>query len=98
MKGVVFDLCGNGGGLFIEVVNVFNVFIFCGEVVVIIKGKVKEWDCIFSIMGNFIDEEIFVVVLINDCFVFVLEIVSGVFQDYDWGVFMGQCSYGKGLV
>jgi carboxyl-terminal processing protease len=98
MKGVVFDLRGNGGGLLTEAVNVSNVFIPRGEVVVTTKGKVKEWDRTFSTMGNSTDEEIPVVVLINDRSASASEIVSGVLQDYDRGVLMGQRSYGKGLV
>ncbi|MBV6653889.1 MAG: S41 family peptidase [Mameliella sp.] len=98
LKGVVFDLRGNGGGLLNEAVNVSNVFIPRGEIVVTTKGKVKEWDRTFSTMGNSTDEEIPVVVLINDRSASASEIVSGVIQDYDRGVLMGQRSYGKGLV
>lgn len=98
LKGVVLDLRGNGGGLLTEAVNVSNVFIPRGEVVVTTKGKVKEWDRTFSTMGNSTDEEIPVVVLINDRSASASEIVSGVLQDYDRGVLMGQRSYGKGLV
>ncbi len=98
LKGVVFDLRGNGGGLLTEAVNVSNVFIPRGETVVTTKGKVKEWDRSFNTMGNATDEEVPLVVLINDRSASASEIVSGVMQDYDRGVLMGQRSYGKGLV
>lgn len=98
LKGLVFDLRGNGGGLLSEAVNVSNVFIPRGELVVTTKGKVREWDRSFNTMGTPIDEEIPLVVLINKNSASASEIVSGVMQDYDRGVLIGQRSYGKGLV
>lgn len=98
LKGVVFDLRGNGGGLLTEAVNVSNVFIPRGEVVVTTKGKVKEWDRSFSTMGEPVDTDLPLAVLINKRSASASEIVSGVMQDYDRGVLIGQRSYGKGLV
>ncbi|MCB0572049.1 MAG: S41 family peptidase [Phaeodactylibacter sp.] len=98
LKGVIFDLRGNGGGLLNEAVNVSNVFIPRGELVVTTKGKVKDWDRSFSTMGQAVDTDIPLVVLINKNSASASEIVSGVIQDYDRGVLMGQRSYGKGLV
>lgn len=98
LKGIIFDLRGNGGGLLNEAVNVCNVFIPRGEVVVTTKGKVKDWDRSFSTMGQPVDIEIPQVVLINSNSASASEIVAGVMQDYDRGVLLGQRSYGKGLV
>lgn len=98
LKGVIFDLRDNGGGLLNEAVNVSNVFIPRGELVVTTKGKVKDWDRSFSTMGQAVDTDIPLVVLINKNSASASEIVSGVIQDYDRGVLMGQRSYGKGLV
>jgi len=98
LKGVVFDLRGNGGGLLTEAVNVSNAFIPRGEVVVTTKGKVKEWDRSFSTMGEPVDTDLPLAVLINKRSASASEIVSGVMQDYDRGLLIGQRSYGKGLV
>ena len=98
LKGVIFDLRGNGGGLLTEAVNVSNVFIPKGELVVTTKGKVQDWDRSFKTLNAPIDEKIPLVVLINDRSASASEIVSGVLQDYDRGVLLGQRSYGKGLV
>ncbi|MCB0549327.1 MAG: S41 family peptidase [Phaeodactylibacter sp.] len=98
LKGIIFDLRGNGGGLLNEAVNVCNVFIPRAELVVTTKGKVKEWDRSFSTMNQPIDIEIPLTVLINKNSASASEIVSGVIQDYDRGVLIGQRSYGKGLV
>ena len=44
LKGLVLDLRGNPGGLLHEAVNITNVFIDKGELVVFTQGKVEEWD------------------------------------------------------
>ena len=98
MTGMVFDLRGNGGGLLTEAVNVSNVWIPKGELVVTTKGKVKDRDRSFKTLNNPVDENMPLVVLINDGSASASEIVSGVLQDYDRGVLLGQRSYGKGLV
>jgi carboxyl-terminal processing protease len=98
LKGIILDLRGNGGGLLTEAVNVVNAFVPKGELVVTTKGKVKDWDRSFKTMGAPVDEEIPLAVLINKNSASASEIVSGVFQDYDRGVLVGQRSYGKGLV
>lgn len=98
MKGIVFDLRGNGGGLLTEAVNVSNVFIPKGELVVTTKGKVIDWDRSFKTLNKSVDEEMPLVILIDKNTASASEIVSGVIQDLDRGVLVGQRSYGKGLV
>jgi carboxyl-terminal processing protease len=98
LKGVVFDLRGNGGGLLSEAVNVSNVFIPRGELVAATKGRVKDWDRTYKTQNNPVDEEIPLVVVINGRSASASEIVCGTMQDYDRGVLIGQRSYGKGLV
>ncbi len=98
LKGVIFDLRGNGGGLLTEAVNVSNVFIPRGEMVVSTKGKVIDWDRSFKTRNAPIDKEIPLAVLIDNGSASASEIVCGVIQDLDRGVLIGQRSYGKGLV
>jgi carboxyl-terminal processing protease len=98
LKGVILDLRDNGGGLLAEAVNVSNVFIPRNELVVSTKGKVKDWDRSFKTLNPSMDEKIPLVVLINKSSASASEIVSGVIQDLDRGVLLGQSSYGKGLV
>ena len=98
LKGVVFDLRGNGGGLLAEAVNVSNVFINKNELVVTTKGKVIDWDRSFKTLNKPVDTDIPVAVLIDKGSASASEIVSGVIQDLDRGVLVGQRSYGKGLV
>ena len=98
LKGVVLDLRGNGGGLLAEAVNVSNIFIPKNELVVSTKGKVKDWDRTFKTLNPPVDENVPLIVLIDKGSASASEIVSGVIQDLDRGVLLGQRSYGKGLV
>jgi carboxyl-terminal processing protease len=98
MKGLILDLRNNGGGLLREAVSICNIFIPKDEIVVSTRGKVKDWDRSFKTMGEPLDLNIPLTVLINKNSASASEIVSGVMQDYDRGVLLGQRSYGKGLV
>ena len=98
VEGMILDLRGNGGGLLIEAVNISNLFIPKGELVVATKGKSPEWDKNFVTRSEVYDEDIKIAVLVNGRSASASEIVSGVIQDYDRGVIIGQKSYGKGLV
>ncbi len=98
LDGVILDLRQNGGGLLREAISICNIFLPQGMEVVSTKGKIKERDRTFSTMRPAIDPEIPIVVLTNKSSASASEIVSGVIQDYDRGVVMGQRTFGKGLV
>ncbi|MFM8448700.1 MAG: S41 family peptidase [Haliscomenobacter sp.] len=98
LKGVILDLRNNGGGLLNEAVNVCNVFIPQNQLVVTTKGKLREQDRSYRTSGEAIDEGLPLAVIINKHSASASEIVSGVMQDYDRGILIGQRSYGKGLV
>ncbi|MFZ1704246.1 MAG: S41 family peptidase [Saprospiraceae bacterium] len=98
LKGVILDLRQNGGGLLSEAINICNLFVPQGEVIVTTKGKVKEQDQTFKTLTSPVDLEIPITVLIDGRSASASEIVSGVIQDLDRGVLIGQRSYGKGLV
>jgi carboxyl-terminal processing protease len=89
LKGIIFDLRGNGGGFLHEAVNICNIFIPQNELVVSTKGKVTERDRNFNTMSEPMDTEIPLVVLINNRSASASEIVSGVIQDYDRGILLG---------
>lgn len=98
LAGIILDLRDNGGGLLHEAVNICNHFIPQNELVVSTRSKVKENDRTFKTMTSPIDLELPVAILINKRSASASEIVSGVIQDLDRGVVIGQRSYGKGLV
>lgn len=98
IKGVVFDVRGNPGGLLNEAVNVSNVFVEKGKEIVSTKGKVKEWDKVFRSLNPSVDPLIPLVVLTSRGSASASEIVAGAIQDLDRGVVVGQKTFGKGLV
>lgn len=98
MSGVILDLRQNGGGLLREALNVSNVWIPKDKEIVHVKGKVKERDKSFKTSMVPLDLDIPLVVLVDKRSASASEIVSGVIQDLDRGVIIGQRSYGKGLV
>jgi len=95
---LIFDLRDNPGGLLNEAVNISNLFISKDKLVVNTKGKVAEWVKEYNALNPPFDTEIPLAVLISGRSASASEIVSGVIQDYDRGVLIGQKSYGKGLV
>ncbi len=98
LQGVILDLRGNGGGLLREAINVSNIWVEKDKEIVFVKGKVKERDNSFKTRNIPMDLEIPLVVLTDKSSASASEIVSGVIQDMDRGVVIGQRSFGKGLV
>ncbi|HVD99724.1 MAG TPA: S41 family peptidase [Cytophagaceae bacterium] len=95
---IVFDLRDNPGGLLNEAINISNIFIKKDKPIVSTKGKTSEWNKIYYATNTPVDTLIPMVVLTSSKSASASEIVSGVIQDYDRGVIVGQKSYGKGLV
>lgn len=98
IKAVVLDLRGNTGGLLTEAVNVANVFLEKGAMVVQIKGRDKDNQQVFRTLNAPVDTQIPLCVLIDRSSASASEIVAGALQDLDRAVIVGQRSYGKGLV
>ena len=97
-KGLIFDLRNNGGGLLSEAVEIVNLFIPKGKLVLKTKGKIRQSESEYSTKKDALDEQIPLVVLVNDNTASSSEIMAGTLQDYDRGVIVGARTYGKGLV
>jgi len=95
---IILDLRGNPGGILTEAVEIVNLFVGPGNMVVSTKGKVKQFDEDFKTTKSAVDEKIPLAILINRGSASASEIVAGAIQDLDRGVIVGQRSYGKGLV
>jgi len=97
-EGIILDLRSNPGGIMLEAVDIVNLFVEPGTVVVSTKGKVKQFDASYKTKNQPVDEKIPLVILINRMTASASEIVAGAIQDLDRGVIVGERSYGKGLV
>jgi carboxyl-terminal processing protease len=95
---IILDLRGNPGGLLNEAVNVCNLFVPKGEVIVTTKSKNPKYNNIYKTTNEPIDLEIPLVIIVNGKSASASEIVSGALQDLDRAVVVGSRSFGKGLV
>lgn len=98
IEQIILDLRDNGGGLLNESVNVANLFLPKGQLVVQLKGRDLERQQNYSTLNNSFDANARLVVLINNRSASASEIVAGAIQDLDRGVIIGERSFGKGLV
>ena len=98
LKGLILDLRSNPGGLLNESVDIANLFIDKGEIIVSTKGKINSWDKEYIAKKTPMFKNLPLVVLINNTSASASEIVSGSIQDLDRGVIIGKKSFGKGLV
>ncbi|WP_400071237.1 S41 family peptidase [Zobellia russellii] len=95
---IILDLRDNPGGLLSEAINVTNLFVDKGELIVTTKSKVKKFNTEYKTRNKPVDMDIPLVVLVNGSSASASEIVSGGLQDLDRAVIMGARSFGKGLV
>ena len=95
---IILDLRGNPGGLLHEAVNICNLFVSKGEVIVTTKSKNEKHNNTYKTNNAPIDLEIPLAILIDGSSASASEIVSGALQDLDRAVIVGNRSFGKGLV
>ncbi len=98
MKSLIFDLRGNGGGSESEAVNIVNMFVPKGVLVVSNRGKLKRVNRDYKTTVEPIDTVMPIVVLVDESSASASEITCGALQDLDRAVIMGIRTYGKGLV
>jgi carboxyl-terminal processing protease len=97
IKGLIFDLRGNPGGLLSEGVGVADKFIKKGQVIVSHHGRNSSEKVYRAQHGNG-GKDYPLVVLVNRGTASAAEIVSGAIQDHDRGLIAGETTFGKGLV
>lgn len=96
IRGLVFDLRNNPGGLLDQAVSVSSLFIDDG-VVVSTVGRNKDKDIQYAKKGM-ARKDFPVAVLVNGASASASEIVAGALQDHKRAVIMGQPTFGKGSV
>lgn len=95
---IILDLRGNPGGLLSEAINVSNLFVPKGEVIVTTQSKVKKFNQRYETRKSPADDQIPLAILVDGQSASASEIVAGSLQDLDRAVILGARSFGKGLV
>jgi carboxyl-terminal processing protease len=99
IKGMVFDLRYNPGGLLPQAIEVAEKFLPKKSLVVYTRGRVQGQNHEYFVSSSpVLPAEIPVVVLVNNGSASASEIVSGAIQDWDRGIIMGDTTFGKGSV
>ena len=98
MEKLILDLRNNGGGTFLQSIELSDEFLPEGTLVVSIKGRNRALDRKYFAEKNNQYEKIPLVILIDGASASAPEILSGAVKDNDRGLIVGQDSWGKGLV
>jgi C-terminal peptidase prc len=98
MRGVILDLRNNSGGLLDEAVNVANLFLPRGTLIVSTESPLKETEKLYTQQEPVIPADMPVIVLVNRFTASASEIVSGALQDHRRALVIGERSFGKGSV
>jgi carboxyl-terminal processing protease len=97
LKGLVFDLRGNPGGLLSQAVEVCDHLLAKGQGIVSQHGRAFPDQVYTATHGNG-GKTFPIVVLVNRGTASAAEIVSGALQDHDRALIVGETTFGKGLV
>ena len=97
MRGLILDLRNNPGGLLSQAVQVADLFLEKGKLIVYTEGRAKNQSL------RFVDEHnnppnFPMVVLVNKGSASASEIVAGALQDHQRAVLLGTPTFGKGTV
>ncbi len=97
MTSLVLDLRNNPGGFLDQSINVAELFLPAGQLILTQKGRNGLRDNTY-ISRNTTPDLTPLVILINESTASASEIVAGAMQDHDRALIVGKTSFGKGLV
>jgi carboxyl-terminal processing protease len=97
LKGLIFDLRGNPGGLLDQAVDVCDHLLSKGQGIVSQRGRAFP-DRVYAATHGNGGRTFPIVVLVNRGTASAAEIVSGALQDHDRALIVGETTFGKGLV
>jgi carboxyl-terminal processing protease len=98
MTSLVLDLRLNTGGALAPSVEISDLFLPRGSLIVSMKGRNRAYDRQFPAYADNQYEKLPLVILIDQGTASASEIVSGAVMDHDRGLIVGEDSWGKGLV
>ncbi len=97
-RSLVLDLRENPGGLLSEAIDVSEMFLERGAVVVETRGRARNADHTYTATEAKPHLNQALVVLVSAGSASASEIVAGAIQDHDRGLLVGQTTFGKGSV
>ncbi|MDX9790245.1 MAG: S41 family peptidase [Candidatus Kapaibacterium sp.] len=98
LSSLIIDLRNNPGGLLEPAVQICEMFLPTGSLIVSTRGRNDEELYTYTSSSNPIEPDLPLIVLINENSASASEIIAGALQDYDRAVIIGKRSFGKGLV
>lgn len=99
IHNLVLDLRDNTGGLLQSALEVLDLFVPKGEMLLTTKGRTSNANKEFRSKSDpMVPKDVKIAVLINQGSASASEIVAGTIQDLDRGILVGRTSFGKGLV
>jgi carboxyl-terminal processing protease len=96
VRGIVFDLRGNGGGLVEEAQLIASIFIAKGQTIVTTRGRAVPTQVLVA-TGDSIPASIPLVVLVDANTASSSEIVTAALQDHHRATVVGTHTFGKGV-
>ena len=96
---IIIDLRDNPGGLLQSAIEILDMLIPKGELLLSTKGRMPEANKRYIARKTpIIEDDVKIAILINEGSASASEIISGTIQDLDRGIIVGTPSFGKGLV
>lgn len=97
MKKIILDMRYNPGGLLNQAIEISELFLKQGNVIVSTRGRTQKTES-HARKNGIVKPEVPMVVLLNQGSASAAEIVSGALQDWDRALIIGKTSFGKGSV
>ena len=98
MSAMVLDLRNDPGGLLNQAVQVSDLFLEKGQLIVYTEGRIKNQDLRFSAEHGSQIPKVPIVILVNGGSASASEIVAGALQDWKRALVLGTKTFGKGSV
>ena len=97
MKKIILDMRYNPGGLLNQAIEISELFLKQGNVIVSTRGRTQKTES-HARRNGIVKPDVPMVVLLNQGSASAAEIVSGALQDWDRALIIGKTSFGKGSV
>lgn len=98
LKSLILDIRGNPGGLLTSSIDVVELFLKKGELIVSTKGRNGKFISEHRARSDKIFYEKPLIILVDEISASASEILAGAIQDLDRGIIVGRKTFGKGLV